>query len=314
MSLKIVRQPTRNWLDLPSELTANILYRIGVLNILLSAQKVCTAWRKICKDPAMWTIVCIDAVSDRHNDIHYTDLCKHVVDRSQGQLVDITISGFLFDEIFRYIANRSSLLKRLIFVCCDEYTNGIWTECLKKFPLLEELSLYVTPASKEAIETAGRYCSKLKTLKVNQDFIFWEGYYDEEPITSLDEEHICDEIAMAIGLNLHDLRHLELIGNTMSNEGLEMILDGCHHLESLDLRACLFIDLKGDLGKRCLQQIKCLKLPDDSLEGCPYIYGNNGMARNVSVEGFESDMESEEVIEDESNIESEEEFDNESDE
>ncbi|KAI3684832.1 hypothetical protein L6452_34061 [Arctium lappa] len=52
-----------------------------------------------------------------------------------------------------------------------------------------------------------------------------------------------------------------------------VILDGCRQLKSLDLRMCSFIDLKGDLGKRCSQQIKCVKLPDDSLEGCQYIYG-----------------------------------------
>ena len=80
-------------------------------------------------------------------------------------------------------------------------------------------------------------------------------------------------MAISIGENLDELEHLELIGNQMSNIGLQVILDGCPHLESLDLRMCRFIDLEGDLGKRCSQQIKCLKLPNDSLEGCRYIYG-----------------------------------------
>ncbi|KAK9070753.1 hypothetical protein SSX86_011155 [Deinandra increscens subsp. villosa] len=99
MSLRIVPQPTRNWLDLPSELTANILYRIGVFDILLSAQKVCTAWRKICKDPAMWRVVCLDVASYPHNNILFDEMCKHVVDRSQGQLVDITIVEFGYDLV-----------------------------------------------------------------------------------------------------------------------------------------------------------------------------------------------------------------------
>ncbi|MFS8012532.1 hypothetical protein Hanom_Chr14g01322001 [Helianthus anomalus] len=44
-------------------------------------------------------------------------------------------------------------------------------------------------------------------------------------------------------------------------------------LETFDLRECLYIDLEGDIGrKQCSKQIKYLKLPNDSLEGCPYIY------------------------------------------
>lgn len=69
-----------------------------------------------------------------------------------------------------------------------------------------------------------------------------------------------DEKAIAIGGNLRQLRHLELTWNSMSKIGLQVILDGCRHLESLDLRMCAYIDLKGELGKRCSTQIKCLKL------------------------------------------------------
>ncbi|CAH1445289.1 unnamed protein product [Lactuca virosa] len=82
---------------------------------------------------------------------------------------------------------------------------------------------------------------------------------------------IRNKTAKAIGENLHELRHLELIGNTMTNIGLEAILDGCCYLESLDLRQCMYINLKGDMGKRCSENIKYLKLPEDSVEGCLYI-------------------------------------------
>ncbi|MFS8012535.1 putative F-box domain-containing protein [Helianthus anomalus] len=49
-----MKQEKKNWLDLPSDVTFNILNRIGMVDILENAQKVCTAWRKICKDPTMW--------------------------------------------------------------------------------------------------------------------------------------------------------------------------------------------------------------------------------------------------------------------
>ncbi|KAF5770792.1 putative leucine-rich repeat domain superfamily [Helianthus annuus] len=139
------------------------------------------------------------------------------------------------------------------------FIGDLTTNALMKFPVLEELNLYAIIISKEEIETVGRYCPMLKTLKVNS-----RGYAG-----SLMRYN---EIAIAIGQNLLGIRHLELIGNKMTNVGLRVILDNCHHLETLDLRECFYIDLKGDLGKQCSKQIKYLKLPNDSLEGCPYLW------------------------------------------
>nr|XP_043630268.1 putative F-box/LRR-repeat protein 23 [Erigeron canadensis] len=164
---------TRNWLDVPSDVMENILSRIGVYDILDNAQKVCTTWHRICKEPAMWRTVSMD-YSHRWRWPVFRKICKHVVDRSQGQMVDISIDDFCDDDFLRYIADSS-------------------------------------------------------------------GQNSDAP----------------------DLRHLELIKDTMTNVGLRMILDGCRHLELLDLHRCKYIDLKGDLGKRCSEQIKHLKLPDD---------------------------------------------------
>lgn len=138
---------------------------------------------------------------------------------------------------------------------------------MKNFSLLEELGLYQLQISEAVIETAARYCPFLRVLKVNKKVCrFKDEDSDDEYLT------IWNKLSIEIGKNLHELRHLELIGNIMSNIGLQAILDGCSHLESLDLRSCFYIDLKGDLGKRCSQQIKYLKLPNDSLADCPYIY------------------------------------------
>ncbi|XP_024971953.1 putative F-box/LRR-repeat protein 23 [Cynara cardunculus var. scolymus] len=252
-----VEQPRRNWLDLPSDVMSNMLSRLDVLDILENAQKVCTTWRKICKDPSMWRVICLDYW-------HETYMRKHAVDRSQGQLIDITINCF-GDEILQYVADRSSQLRRLKVVCYYGYAAAYrsWTETLKKFPLLEDLSLFSLEISKEAIETAGRYCPMLITFELNKR-AFCGSLGDAG-----------NEIAIAIGENLHKLDHLELIGNSLTNIGLQVILDGCPHLKSLDLRKCCSLDLKGELGIRCSRQIKYLKLPGDSLEGCPYMYKND---------------------------------------
>ncbi|GJQ98383.1 putative F-box/LRR-repeat protein 23, partial [Tanacetum coccineum] len=93
--------------------------------------------------------------------------------------------------------SRSSALRYLKVTCKyeDEYQTikGL-TESLMKFPLLEELSLYMVRISKETIEIVGRHCPKLKTLKVNKRACkLCVGDANEESLTSY------NEIAIAIG-------------------------------------------------------------------------------------------------------------------
>ncbi|XP_076897375.1 putative F-box/LRR-repeat protein 22 [Bidens hawaiensis] len=96
--------------------------------------------------------------------------------------------------------------------------------------------------------------------------------------------HTQDDSALAIGRHLRALTHLELIGNIMTNHGLQYILRSCCHLESLDMRRCRNMwGLREDLGKKCSQQIKNVKFPCDDLKGHPY-------ARDVLYEPeYESD-------------------------
>nr|XP_043638344.1 putative F-box/LRR-repeat protein 23 [Erigeron canadensis] len=216
-------EQNRDWLDLPSDVTANILQRLGVPDIIQNAQRVCTVWRRICKhDPAM--------------NILFTLLTK---------------------SVFRLWRTRQIRRLELVF-----HHGDVQSIPLMRYSFLEELNLYSTGVytKKEFIETAGRYCTMLKTLKVNKSP--FKGY-------SIGD---ANEIAIAIGENLHELRHLELIGSCMHNNGLQAILDGCHRLETLDLRKCILINLYEDLGRRCLEQIGSVKLPNDSLEDSPYSY------------------------------------------
>ena len=63
--------------------------------------------------------------------------------------------------------------------------------------------------------------------------------------------------------NHAELRHLRLFRNNLNNNsGLLAILDGCHCLESPDLRRCSNVNLGGSLGKRCAEQIRDLRHPD----------------------------------------------------
>ncbi|KAD7480035.1 hypothetical protein E3N88_03171 [Mikania micrantha] len=261
-----VNHQERNWLDIPSDVMVSILNRTGIKDILENAQKVCTVWRNICKSPVMWRVINMnDLLQWASSPLAAKMICKHAIDRSQGQLVDLTLIFDYNAEVFLYAAERSHQLRRLELVSSN-FSRGLISDALMNFPLLEELNLYACVVSKEEIETVGRYCPMLKTLKVNEKVTSFQMMRDTDEVSLMR----LNSVAIAIGQNLVGLRHLELIGNKMTNSGLQEILDNCHHLEKLDLRACFNIDITGDLGKKCSEQIKHLILPNDSLEGCPY--------------------------------------------
>lgn len=82
------RKPKPNWLDMPSDGTAKILSKLGAIEILMSAHKVCTAWRKICKDPEMWHTINMWNLGDLHSIPYSLDkMCRHAIDCSTEHLV-----------------------------------------------------------------------------------------------------------------------------------------------------------------------------------------------------------------------------------
>jgi len=169
---------------------------------------------------------------------------------------------FLCFFILSYpLLNRSNQLRHLRLVGCDNISKGSLAAVAKNFPLLEELHIYLTSISIVDIEVIGRSCSQLKSFTLNVcGFRGGLTGFRRLQINVDDQDH-------AIALNMPELQHLALFGNTMTNEGLCAILDGCPLLESLDLRHCYSIDLEGDVGMRCRQQIIELKCPHDCTHG-----------------------------------------------
>ncbi|KAM5566031.1 hypothetical protein ABKV19_019829 [Rosa sericea] len=228
------------WTQLPDVVTASILSRLGGMDILETAQKVCSKWYKTCKDPMMWRI--IDMGNDYYMDIrncrpfYWYSLCKSAIGRSCGNLVDINIENFGTNSLLRYLAERSSGLKRLRLVGCYEITDEGFRAVASKFPLLEDLDITLDEVIlHETVALVGRTCPLLKSLKFNKLF----GGYQNIP------DH--NDCALAIAGTMHGLHHLMLFRNQMSNEGLCAILDGCPHLESLDF-ATVF---ESYIGGRC---------------------------------------------------------------
>ncbi|CAN6969869.1 F-box protein SKIP19 [Brassica rapa] len=250
----------RNWAELPPELISSILLRLNSIQILEKAQKVCRSWRRICKDPSMWRRV------DMYNDgdlgsmgYDLEIMCRHAVDRSQGGLLEIDLWYFGTDELLNYIADRSSNLKSLRLIMCYPIADEGFVEAVRKLPLLEYLEVTYGAMSGEALKVAGQSCPNLKKLRLNS-----------ETNHQFNDEELNDKKALGIAESMPELRHLQLVGNTLTNRGLTAILDGCPHLEHLDLRKCFNVRLEGDLEKRCSERIRELRRPDDSTADHPY--------------------------------------------
>ncbi|GFP81206.1 F-box protein skip19 [Phtheirospermum japonicum] len=240
------------WIELPTDVTANILQRLGAIEILESAQKVCTTWRTVCKDPAMWRVIDMRNSGDDLEIVNLDILCRRAVDRSLGELIDINIEYFGTDDLLLYISDRSSRLKRLRLACCDRISGKGLTKAVTKFPELEELHRFYRPWIVAGdIETISIHCPLLKSFSLNN-----RGYRYRA---------VDDSCALAIAKNMPNLRHIGLFGSGLSDEGVKAILDGCPHLESLDLRRCFMVELLGGLEERCFEQIKDVRCPFDSI-------------------------------------------------
>uniref|UniRef100_A0A803LAY3 F-box domain-containing protein n=1 Tax=Chenopodium quinoa TaxID=63459 RepID=A0A803LAY3_CHEQI len=242
-----------NWLDLPEEIWFIILSKVNTIDIIESVEIVCRLFRNICKQPSMYDVIDMtlpDEYIDDDNPDYVNSMTLFAVDRSSGNLVDIYLEILCDDETLIDIVERSRNLKHLRLGHHVDISDRELVEAVKRLPMLEEVELNFCCFYDKTIEIVGRACPSLKSFSVNNVWPKnYKGNYE----------------VMAIARSMPNLRSLQLIGNSMTNEGLEAILDGCPLLESLDIRACFHIDLSGDLGKRC-EQIKHFRPPSASLE------------------------------------------------
>jgi F-box/leucine-rich repeat protein 2/20 len=142
---------------------------------------------------------------------------------------------------------------------------------VKKQPFLEELDITdCCFIGTDFFEYVGTCCPLFKSLK------FWDG--------GSQQDNKSDDIAFAIAKTMPRLRHLAILNNGVTNDGLLAILDGCPLLESLDLRGCQHLVFDGSLGKRCKEQIKELRFPTESvvLNSSFFDFVSAGCFRHIS--------------------------------
>ncbi|CAM8890721.1 unnamed protein product [Rhodiola kirilowii] len=245
---------SRNWLELPPEVTATILQKVGVVDILNNAQRVCTSWRSICRDPSMWRSIDLQLDLGFDSEFDVEEMAMHAVDRSCGQLVNLSIAYFATDRFIHHLAQSSTQLRRLQIIYCYDLSEDVLKETASKFTMLEELKVQSTPFSVAAVEAIGRCCLQLKTFKCN---VF--GF------SPMQAQH--DDLANFIAKAMPHICNLQLLGTKITNTGLKAILDGCVCLETLDIRDCYLVDPKVEnVGEFCTARYKKVRFPGERIE------------------------------------------------
>lgn len=95
-----------NWLELPTDITSNILQRLGTTEIVTSACHVCPLWWNICKDPFMWRTIHVHNLRNPPYSRGKQKICRFAVKRSYGHLERIDIAYFASDDLLECIADK----------------------------------------------------------------------------------------------------------------------------------------------------------------------------------------------------------------
>ncbi|CAL5194840.1 unnamed protein product [Lathyrus oleraceus] len=236
-----------NWLDLPRDLTANILHRLGTDEILSSACQVCSLWWNISKDPLMWRTIKMGNRHTSYDDAYLEKICYNAVNRSCDHLEEIDIECFGTDSLLECIANNGSHLHSMRLIDCWSISDEGFSEAVRKLPQLETVDISLTNLHEDSLEVLGRSCPLLKSLQ----------YCITGPLTYRKS----NAIAFVIAETMSGLCDLDIEGHGISDVGLIAILDKCPLLKYLDTRGCLNLILSESLEKRCIDQFDTMVLP-----------------------------------------------------
>ncbi|KAI3872522.1 hypothetical protein MKW92_044397 [Papaver armeniacum] len=188
-------------------------------------------------------VIRLDGLFEIEIKYYMEKMAKEAVDRSCGQLAKFSMERFGRDDLLAYIADKSGSLRYLRLVSCYQVTDDALVNMAEKAVMLEELEIWHCSFSADMLKDVGKSCPRLKSFRLNRRGYRWPHK----------EEH-------ASTASSSSLR------NKLTNVGLRAILDGCLHLEYLDLRKCFNVNLEGDLLKRCRDRVIKIRLPNDSTD------------------------------------------------
>uniref|UniRef100_A0A0E0LS56 F-box domain-containing protein n=1 Tax=Oryza punctata TaxID=4537 RepID=A0A0E0LS56_ORYPU len=266
----------RDWSELPVDALSAIFMKLGTVEILMGASFVCQSWLAASKSPELWRFVDMTrhkVIFSKKTDI-LCAMAKVAIDRSDGRMESFWAQKFVTCELLDYIVSRaSSTLKSIRLIACIFVWGQSLATLAAKCPLLEEIECSHHKMSADFFKYVGIVRPQLKHLRVHMPYFDYdemeyemkEHHNEDEDDDEYEEpfeqwEARRNEDAFAIAENMHELRLLQISGNNLTNKGVYAILDGCPHLEFLDLSDCYKIHVNDQLRARCAK-IKHVRLP-----------------------------------------------------
>jgi len=271
------KEEWRDWAELPRDVLLAVLNRLDHINILTGPDRVCNPWRKATMDePDLWRRIDMrfHCYSFYHRE--FLEMMRAAMRRSAGRCEAFRVEGYVEEEMLSLVGDmapslkslrlincrdiddmkfkvlitkfsrleelelsncRAPSLKSLQLIECRDLEDTTFKVLITKFPMLEELELSnCRHRFPNTLEIIGDACPLLKRFRLSHRS-FYSKLVDDNP-------------AMAIA-KMVELRSLQLTCNSLTSSGLEIILDNCPQLGSLDVRACYHVCMDDDMQAKC---------------------------------------------------------------
>ncbi|CAM0911029.1 unnamed protein product [Alopecurus aequalis] len=225
----------RDWSELPLDALSAIFMKLGTIEILMGAGLVCRSWLLTAKSPELWRFVDMTrhkVVFSKAENV-MCKMAKVAIDRSDGRMESFWAQKFVSSELLDYIASRGNSLKSIRLIAPGYFWDDedAVARLAAKCPMLEEIEYSHQKQLGYFFKQIGTVRPELKRLRIHTT------WYDSD--------------AMEREMKMEQ---------DLTKKGVYAILEGCPHLECLDLRDCGYLKVDDELLARCAK-IKHVWLP-----------------------------------------------------
>ncbi|PIA25248.1 hypothetical protein AQUCO_12100005v1 [Aquilegia coerulea] len=246
------------WEDINPEILGGLIFiKIKPVDELIRVIPfVCKTWNEVINGPYCWNDIDIQQWCRRCHDIDRIDnAVRKLIPRSIGVLRSLSVY-MLSNAAFAFLVNCERCLK-VLQMPMSEVTDRMVEKHAESLKMLTTLDISnCNKITCKGLEVLGKCCTSLVHLKRNLSPPLWD--YNTGVLATKKD----DGEALVIADTMRSLRNLELGYGSMTDLGLDAILNKCKNLIHLDILGCYGVRLEGDLEDRC-DQIMSFRGPWD---------------------------------------------------